>query len=646
MFLEQFAKSFSIEDRQNSELYHLWSSIGVNIEKSILEEQNKLNTELTDINNFSEDTLRSWLAFFLAKVPYRITSTCRITINNGAQSGSVNVPTYTQLKTKEGIIYSTLDQVTQLSAGSTINIRAAQGTVITETGIYSRMIKVQATNPDFTYLKVYQWVNGKKTEIPEVSFVSSYDYLSYVGSWNPSTVSGSGAGKGTPELNNGNGVKGQWYNVVADGYGKFGTNDDTWEFHQGDIVIYNGTNWQKLLKANGINPLQYSNNYVIPSNGYYAYYYDNYLYIKIFSGTDVANPEGKQYEFSYIRSDGTEGQIDENTLSFVGALTNQNGTTNLNITVSNTKSTAAVNQPSTGKLGLILKQRLYCGINVSSVPEYTAWLKAQPEIGDCIVRSDWEKYAQSGYQSYIPTGIVEVLACDNNGDALPDETILELDERLSKYKDIAFVMFSDFTEVYHVLKFTYNSSSQEELFNQFIASEVNKFYNLVYLQSTNGSLFTDLDLGLVIQTILNNSPYDCTGLAIEGYHYKEMTITGTSISITSFEGEEVGEGEYELTLNPGTSSESVHHFAESVSKTNLEYATIYDVNDIQVTVGSRYNNTITFDLSSFAQSGSINGKLKCYWGMKDKGLLSVGSMSGIRKLQSVLVNGTEIVQGN
>ena len=108
-FLNQFSTYFDSQEK-DTELYALWSAIGVNTEKAILEEQNKINAEFTDINNFSEDTMRSWLAFFLQKIPYRTSATTQVTVSLKSTNAKITtIPKYDQLTTDDGIIYTIYD---------------------------------------------------------------------------------------------------------------------------------------------------------------------------------------------------------------------------------------------------------------------------------------------------------------------------------------------------------------------------------------------------------------------------------------------------------------------------------------------------------------------------------------------------------
>ena len=90
-FRSQFSSYFSAQEKE-TELYKMWLQIGINTEKALLEEQEKLNAEFTDISSFSEDTSRSWLSFFLKKIPYRITAKLLVTIKDpGTIQNSITI---------------------------------------------------------------------------------------------------------------------------------------------------------------------------------------------------------------------------------------------------------------------------------------------------------------------------------------------------------------------------------------------------------------------------------------------------------------------------------------------------------------------------------------------------------------------------
>ena len=626
-FLNQFATYFDSQEKE-TELYALWSAIGVNMEKAILEEQNKINAEFTDINNFSEDTMRSWLAFFLQKIPYRTSATTQVTVSLASENAKITrIPKYDQLSTDSGVVYTLYEDIS-LIKGDTRTVTAVQGKRITETGVYNSVIKVQANNPDLSYIEVR--LNG--VDIPAVSYETSYDQLSYLGHWKPQSEEGKDFG-GTPFIQNNFGKKGQWYDVIADGYASFETDGIPLEFRNGDVVVYDGNKWQKLFSTNNLQPIQFTNSYAIPSNGYFAYYYNSYLYIKIFAGTEVSNPNGQNYEVNYIQSDGIQGQISANTLSFVSSYEDIDENP-VELEVKNTKSSAAVNEPSTGKLGLYLKQRLYSSINVSSVPEYTNWFNAQPEVGDCMVLSDYEKYIRAGKPNFFsPTGIVDIYLVGTDGQPLTPELQEELLDRIEPFKDIAVLHISEFNRVKQYLRFEYTTSTSESQFEQFIQATATQYYNLNYLQSKNSSIFDDLDLAAIIEDIQQNSPYASTGLIVKGYHYKEIEVTSRMMSFDSYSNERPGKGWYELVCDPGTDNEKTYIFEEVETAGSTTSCAIYGEKDVSSAVGSHVDTTVSIEISGEYEFETAI--LKCYWGMENEGILSIGMENGLRELFAV-----------
>ena len=628
-FANQFATYFTAEQRE-TELYQLWAMIGSNMEKSILEEQGKLNTEFTDINNLSEDTLRSWLAFFLMRVPYRTSATVQVsTALASSEYLETIIPQYSELSTTDGTMYTIMEKLDLVNTDPR-TVTAVQGVRVVESGTYSSIIKVQATNPDLNYMTV---TIGGKT-IPEVSFETSYDQLLYRGTWKPQLMEGKEYG-GTPYLQDAYGTKGEFYVVIAEGSAKFAETGIVQDYRVGDLLVYDGYGWQKSLANNNLTPIQFANSYAIPRNGYFAYYYDGYLYIKVFSGSEVENPEGLSYEISYIQSDGVQGEIRANTLSYVSEFEDANENAVI-LEVSNTASTPAINQPSRGKLGIYLKQRLYCAINVSSVPEYTMWFKAQQEVGDCLVLSDYERWVKSGRTQFTVTGIVDVYLVDPNGNNLDLNTKNMLLDRLEPYKDIAVVQISEFTEVQNFLKFEYTTSTSNESFEQFVVSMASQYYNLSYLQATNSSLFGDLDLAAVIKDIQNNSPYESTGLVVTGYHYFSFELTSPALTFGGLEGEKPGNGFYTLTAE--YSEGNVVYNMNEIPSTDGNSAEIYldDNNGNYVLVGTHVGTSITFN--GLAPYLPGNGLLECYIGMENPGILTIGVENGLRKLHGVEVN--------
>ena len=636
-FLSQFSTYFTPQ-QQDTELYQLWAQIGANMEKAILEEMTAKTAEMADINNFSEDTMRSWLGFFLERVPYRTSATVQVTTTLANGYKQTVIPKYSELTTKDGIKYTQMNEMV-LSAGDTRSSTAVQGVRVVEKGIYSTLIKVQATNPDLSYLTV----KLDDAEIPEVSYETSYDNLMYQGSWKPENEIGHTYG-GTPHLQDAYGEKGKFYTVIADGVAKFRENGTSLEFRRGDLVVFDGECWQRSAANNRLSPIQFMGTYAMPSNGWFAYYYNNYLYIKVFQGTEVDNPEGKQYEVSYISSDGVQGEVKEGSLLYVDDFEDSDEN-KVVLDVFNTKSSTAVNEPSVGKLGLYLKRRLYSAINVSSVPEYTAWFRAQPEVGDCLVLSDWEKYIRGGRKEQQVTGVITVYLVDPNGDELDSNVKETLLDRLEPFKDVGVVQTAQFTNVPNWLIFNYTATDQADPFEQYVKATASQYYVLSYLQSTNSSIFEDLDLTEVLKDVLDNCPYASTGLTLKGYHYhkaeEKISSSGDKqLQLNGYSGESVGSGFYKLTLpeKDENGNYKVVEMTEILQAGTGEAAIIYTKEDEPVEAGRRTGTLIVFDFSgAFYSKHPWNGEaeLECWWGMENEGVLAVGAGDGMRSLAGI-----------
>ena len=633
-FLQQFSTYFTPEERK-TELYALWSAIGVNAEKAILEEQQKLNDSQTDINSFDEDTMRSWLAFFLHRTPYRTSAKAALTVTLKSDTGLTHIPKYTTLKSNTGKKYVQLDDL-YLVKDTSRTITVVEGSRIVEKGTYSTMIKVQAVNPDMDYIKLL--INGE--EVPQASFDTSYDTLAYKGSWSPF---GEGSLYGSPELKDGNGKKGNFYTVIGDGKVRFSEQGPVFEFQKGDLVVYDGQFWQKSAYTNALQPLQFQNTYIVPHNGYYAYYYAGFLYVKVFQGPLVHNPEGMQYELSYISSSGVQGRINANSLEY-GQTFYDVDENESDIEVSNQASTIGVNEPGVGKLGLYLKQRLYTEINISSVPEYTAWFMGQPEVGDVMVLGDWERYLKGGEVDLQYTNTVDVYLVDSSGEVMSTVDVQMLFERIKPFKDIAVLKNRDFREVKHFVICTFTSADNPDAFLPYAKAEVGLHYDLDYMHRHGYSLFNDLDITKVYQSFLDDKTQNFMGLVINGYHYDERVVSNTSKSVTleSFEGEKLGDGFYELETYTGTGAHKeldvVYKFYEDVVPGEDGYVNIFLEGSEQVR-GIHRGNVVQLDLSGIEwQDDAI---LKCYWGMADRGNLVVGVPNGIRRLEGVRVEMVE-----
>ncbi len=702
-FLSQFSSNFTPEER-GTELYSLWSQIGANAEKAYLETQTQLNAEMSDINTFSESTTRSWLAFFLKKVPYRITSRLPATLSTVGKTfvGQVTMKAGETLKDSNGKSWVLLNEI-QMFSESTRDVELVQGKLVTVSGTFSSIIKIQANNPDMDFVRLWKedynsdGTLKKSSEIQPVTFTSSYDSLKYKGSWSPVprwsqttneinnpgdipvepalgytfkytgttvpnqwefnhfyqyTFSGyvdlsDSAYGGDPKLYNvQEGTVSQWisgdmYNVTQSGKAKFSNEVGAveYEFKQGDVVVFDGANWTPISSATGINPLQFQNMYAqpgvyenSPSNGFYAYYQDGFIYIKVFLGTKYDNLSGSKYVLQYLDSDGINGEMSaKDTIKFDSAFPNSDHTVNVEVDVIHTEgSTKAVNSPTGGKLSLMIKERLFSGINISSVPEYEAWFKAQPEVGDCIVLSDYERFIRSGASfetGFEVTGIVQVMLVDRFGGEIDPKQWQILSQRISPYKDIAYLQMTKPVAVRDFFIVDFTSSLNDGEFKTYAKNSIEQWFSIDFLQQQGVSLFAELNLSQVLKHLLDNDENEATGVTIDAYHFDtRSTTSGGNVYVDmSTDGEKVGDGFYRL------------YDGETLVDTYKEYlqsdgtALIYRGSD---RIGFRTSTSLNITIPNY-DSEEKEYTLNIYIPSSNEGILYVGRDDGIRKLAGV-----------
>lgn len=623
MFLEQWSKFFDSETR-SSEWYGIWATIGTNMEKTILEELQRMESRTTDIMSFSEDMFRSWLAFFFAKIPCCISATCSATISYEGSS-RVTFNSGDVLMSNSGYPYI-IQNTLELGSGTTSGtVFCIQGRKNTAQGTYSNLIRVQVQNPDMSYLKLT--VDGK--EIPELSFQNSFNTLTYVGVWNAETNTPSLYSE-EPEFK-----KGWFYMVTEGGSQPIGPGDTSIEVDPGEFIVHNGQGWQKANDFTGLNFIQWNESYAIPINGYFAYYYGGYLYIKVYPGVDVDNPEGKTWVLEYISSDGSKAQVEERTTEDPENFTTDKSGT---FVITNTASTPGIDQPDSYKLGLYLKQRIYSSTSLSTVSQYTDWFRAQPEIGDCIVVSDFEM-RQAHVETDV-TGKVLVYALKADGNPLPamapegstPNITNQIYDRIQPFKDIAILEFVEAVPIYHFFAVEYRTANEgfEAYFNSLITS----YYDINKVSLYGTSLFNEVDISKIVEMIMKDNTYNVIGLKITGYLYGEDDEERGASSMYSLGGlpypdVSVGDGFYLITGtgdNKDTVSDRYDEFENTT--TLLKSATVYKVdprtliplNNSNYGTITEYTDRVEMDLRIAIPA---NKKLRGFMKPKDYGLLPV-----------------------
>lgn len=669
-FYGQFMAHFTPEQQQ-TELVKIWAAIGVDTEKTVLEQLAVQNRGMMDINGFYADVYRSWLAFFLRKVPNAFAPRTSVTVINHSSSQTIELKSSydtskpSQLSAGGVPFVQPVDVV--LGPGDTIHFTAIQGKVVKSTGTYNEIINIATSKVDTSTIKVYL----DDEEIPEVSFTSSYTSQRFMGSWDPSlNTASSEEAPGAVHLrdNFGTSHRGEFYQVLRKGTATIPEDNSVSvrveTFYPGEYVMYDGYKWVRNLNVQSLLPNQMDAAYAIPYNGYYAYYQSGSLYIRVFPGDTIPDPEGKSFEVTFIDTDGSQGVAAVDTLGYSSSIQDTKGDKAV-VEVSNSATTLGYSSTEAGELACLLRERMFASINVSSIPEYTAWFNAQPEIGDCKVLSDFERKLAD--ESEVDTGFVSVYAVDIEGNPIQAEIssssgqeenvtnplVTDLLTRIEPYKDVAALRFMTSPIIENVLRFSYQSASDDTALAAYVNTMANNFYSLDYIRQYGISLFDSLDLNKLLQHIGN--AYNSVGLSVEGYHFVAIPVSpSTGLTFTSYEGEKLGFGYY-LYYEQEVDSEgnlvtsdgrpvykAPVRFEERLRVADTSLADIYS--PVGVVIGIHDSTGSVSIKNSDSGIRFSNGKVECYWPMSDKGILNIGHVDAVRKLTSSCEDGAIVVE--
>lgn len=418
---------------------------------------------------------------------------------------------------------------------------------------------------------------------------------------------------------------------------------------------------------------------ISPSSGFFPFFFNNTLFIKIFSGgfpsdsNYVPDPKGKFITVFYRVSDGEAGNIKQNQFKGLSNYTIKTGDScDVSVTFYNDAAMNGVNSPTRAELVNLLRRRFYAFTSVSSLPEYTTWFLSQPLVGDCLVMSDHERWRLSNYantQDFNITGSLDVYLVDKNGIPIhPKESVSsdyntyvqDLENELIKVRDLAFVRYESPVVYWHFFVVQFISTFSDVEFKDNAVSAIRNLYSLSWARDNNLSLFRALDTKFILDALTGSS--NVSGLRIIPYHYREVyhsSGVNSSLYLSCFKGEKAG-GWYEFYEE---SSDPLHKFGSVPYSIYREfvgvdgYCFIYEYNvdtflnadgsmgwswsSIKTTsegepksVGSRFNEVVSFDMATLP-----TGVLRCFWLVKNEGSVSVGnsvnSGFGIRKLPDV-----------
>jgi hypothetical protein len=429
-----------------------------------------------------------------------------------------------------------------------------------------------------------------------------------------------------------------------------------------------------------IKPVEMVQTHIKPIDGYYPYYYNDTLFIKIYKGgLDVANqtpdPEGQAFRVRYIISDGALANTPANSFtSFTHQLLDVNSEI-VQYEFKNTKINNGNNAPSHWELVNALRKHFLAGFNVSSITEYKIWFLSQPEVGDCIVYGDYEKWIQQGAgdekgEGLLSTGRVSVLLMDRNGNQIPEiipestrpaagSDLDKVDKRLAAVRDIAIIDYYNFTEVQHCYVLQYDSVSNITEFTVYANNVIKNFYDLNWVRNNDMSLFEPLDVLKIINALIGM--YALTGLHVIPYHYREI-VTTRDLQVTTYPYAGEKPGGYYLYFNrvwnPVTQEyDRVYHSVEDEDKSipvspimlqEFENAAgdgeIYLIDPLtklpivgeQVGLRTEMSVNILLDgRNKLNYHSEDNGLLECYFMIRDPGMVPVGVVNGKRVLKQL-----------
>jgi hypothetical protein len=656
-FYDLFQNSFSPEERQ-SEIVRVLSMVGVNAEKAILEHLSVELRSVTELMAFPEQRLRSWLAFFLRPVRNVVSSRGRVLAeveNDGEHSEAVYVPAGAVLQGKNGKLFYQEEQET-FFPGVKKWVKVVQGKLVMATGTYSEFIAIPAVGVDISEIRVE--LGGE--EIAQADSDSAEMYFGVCDSLSdavvkeaqiPGFILSSGAVVRV-KFSFTNSAVGMELDISGSGPAPV--------LYQGEPVLpsffvaggvyeftFDSGRW--VVSGQSVSAVEVVNGSVKPYDGFYAFYYNNTLYIKIFRGPHVI--VSSQYRVTYRVSDGVAGNLGVNQFKGYQDSFSYSDGASVSIRVENEEPiSGGVDAPLFYELVAELRRKFFVTTNVASVPEYRTWFLSRPEVFDCLVESDLVRSVVSGQTEVSGKVVVYLMGVSSSASGVRTfEPLIpvagsDLRRELEKVRDLAPLDFKGYVSVYNFYHVWFQSSDDNKRFVVDAEATVNRFYSDVgLLRALNLSLFEDFDVTYLYRGLAGL--YNVTGLNVVPYHFREYLRDDFQADddwvVRPYSGEDLGKGYYEFWGPPADNPEGafvcLRTFRELLTVEG-EVGVYWEdsLADAHYSAGERrFNGDMVLYLEQIPADAL---RVRCFWPIADRGIMPVGVVHGARMLAGVKVD--------
>jgi hypothetical protein len=417
--------------------------------------------------------------------------------------------------------------------------------------------------------------------------------------------------------------------------------------------IYDGENWN--VSGQSVGAVEVVNGTIKPYGGFYVFYYNGALYVKIFKGPHVI--VSSQYRVTFRVSDGVAGNLGVRQFKgYQDSFTFADGKPATLLVQNEDPIVGGVDEPLFYELVAELRRKFFVTTNVASVPEYRTWFLSQPEVFDCLVESDMIRSAASNQTEVSGMVVVYLMRAylDSSGkrqfEAIVPAVGSNLMRELDKVRDIAPIKFDLYESVYNYYVVQFQSSTDNGKFVEDAKALVSRFYSDVgFIRALNVSLFESFDVSVLSQALVGL--YSVTGLHIIPYHFREYErevfynteylseeVNGTFWVITAYLGEEAGAGYYEFYGHREGADVNkppvlLQTFRELLTVDGSVDIYWEDVDSRTYLVGMRSSGRRVLINQAYIPEGV--SFVRCFWPIADRGIMPVGVMHGARMLWGV-----------